>query len=288
MKKIIALLLALSAIFTMAIMTSCEKEEPEAEPQANEEVTTTPDASEKAEAGEKAEEPKAEEPVKELSLYEKVSGAIKNTLASTSFEAKVESKTESDIMGNKSSASKDLTVKTAGANISVVGTKNEYDYNSEVNYYYDGSWMYFDMYGDKYKRQAPLEEFSAEAGGVAGAIVEIPEAAFANASDNNGVIEIPLDEATVETLYNSTIVALVQDIVGQDLNQTTTKDAKISLTISDGYIADYNLSLMTEIVVGNDRAAYTFNQSIKLSNYGQIAAIEFPAGYQNFSELDWG
>ena len=287
MKKIIALLLALSAIFTMAIMTSCEKEEPEAEPQTKEEVTTTPDASEKAEEP-KAEEPKAEEPVKELSLYEKVSGAIKNTLASTSFEAKVASKTESDIMGNKSSASKDLTVKTAGANISVLGTKNEYDYDFEVKYYYDGSWMYFDVYGEQYKRQAPLDEFSAEAGGVHGAIVEIPEAAFANASDNNGVIEIPLDEATVETLYNSTIVALVQDIVGQDLNQTTTKDAKISLTISDGYIADYNLSLMTEIVVGNDRAAYTFNQSIKLSNYGQIAAIEFPAGYQNFSELDWG
>lgn len=147
--------------------------------------------------------------------------------------------------------------------------------------------MYFDMYGDKYKRQVGLDEFNAEAGGVAGAIVELPEAVFANAVDNNGVIEITMDEATAETLFSATIVKLVYDIVGPDLNQTTTKDVKVTLCVNDGYIADYSLSLVTEIVVGSDKAAYTFDQTINLSNYEQ-ATVQFPQGYQNFSELDWG
>ena len=278
MKKIIALLLVLTTVFAMAIMTSCEEETKEPkENKANEEVSETPA------------DPEAETPADpELSLYEIVNGAIKNTLSSTSFEAKVNGKIDSDIMGNKSSSTKDLTVKTAGTNISVEGKKNEYDFDFDVKYYYDGSWMYFDMYGECYKRQVDLNEFSAEAGGVAGAIVELPEAVFESAVDNNGVIEITLDEATVETLYNDTIVNIVSDIVGNDLNQTTTKDAKITLTVSDGYIADYKLSFMTEIVVGSDRAAYTFEQAINLSNYGQITEIQFPAGYQNYSELDWG
>lgn len=300
MKKIVAILLALCTLFSLCFLVSCEKDTDVVEnKEVEQEETKTPEGetTEEPVADEPVvEEPKADEPEvvepevvePEASLYETVDAAIKNTLAATSLEAKVRIDKTDDIMGNKSSSWRDVVVKTSGSNISVEGKKYEYDYESDLKYYYDGSWMYFDMYGERYKRQVDLVEFSTEAGGVAGAIVVIPEAAFANATENNGTVEIALDEATVETLYYDTIVGLVTDIVGNDLSQTTTKDAKITLTINNGYIADYTLSLTTEIVVGNDRAAYTFDQTLNLSNVGGAVSVQFPNGYQNFNELDWG
>lgn len=283
MKKIIALLLILVAVFAMATMTSCEKEDGKVENEKTEEKNVE----------EKADEPEASENVEapaepEASLYEIVDTAIKNTLAATSFEANVRIDKESDIMGNKESTWKDVVVKTSGSNVSVEGKKLEYGFESEHKYYYDGSWMYFDMYGDGYKRQVGLEEFGAEAGGVAGAIVPIPEAAFASATEKDGVVEVSLDEATAEALFGATIKGLVYDIVGEDLNQTTTKDTKVTLNVKDGYIENYSLSLVTEIVVGSDSAKYTFAQTINLSNVGGDVTVQFPQGYQSYNELDWG
>lgn len=299
MKKIVAILLALCTLFSLCFLVSCEKDTDVVEnKEVEQEETKTPEgetteepvADEPVVEEPKADEPVVEEPVVETkaSLYEIVNGAIVNTLAAGTYEAKVDTSIKADIIGNISTSTRNLTVKTDGTNISVEGKKNEYDYESEHKYYYDGSWMYFDMYGECYKRQAGLDEFSSEAGGIVGMIAALPEAAFATAVENGDVVEITLDEATAESIYRDVLVKLVYDIVGEDLNQTTTTLAKLGITVKDGYVSNFNLTLSTEILAGNDKAVYDYNGTIDFVSVGGAVSVQFPNGYQNFNELDWG
>ena len=49
-----------------------------------------------------------------------------------------------------------------------------------------------------------------------------------------------MDEATAEQLFGDDIAALCSDIVGDDLTQVTTKDAKVTLSIKNGVLVSYN------------------------------------------------
>ena len=312
MKKLLLVLLALCVISMTLVLASCDSEEPEAPVDENVENVDTPEtpaetpaepdapaetpaetpAEPDAPAETPAETPAEPEKPAEVNVADLVNGAVKATLEAGGYEAKVYKNIDSNIMGIKNNSWLDVVAKASGNNVSVEGKKFEYDYESAHNYYYDGSWMYYTMYESNFKQQATLEEFANEAGGIAAMLVELPEAAFANATktDNGGetAVELTLDGDTVKNAYRGTVVKIFYDILGDMIDPVVVSNAKLNVTVANGYVKAFALTFTGEYTAGSDKATYNFSQTIDFANVGQGVTVNLPANLSDYMEMDWG
>lgn len=235
----------------------------------------------------------------EGSVYDIVSAAMAKTLQAKSYEVKLDTLKKTDLMGYKYEDTiqgnlKATALDTAKPEAYFSGKATVQGYDFEQDYYYDGEWKYFDMSEDGgYKSKVSYEEFADEMGAPETVMVTLPEALFANAEskkndDGSLTVTLTVDEATMETLYKDAITAVVYDVVGNDLNQATTKDAVIVVTVADGYIKDYKVSFVCEISAGSDKVTYDVSDAVTYVSCDQAVTITPPANLDNFYELDWG
>ena len=221
----------------------------------------------------------------EADLYTIVKNAMDKTNAATSTEAKMTYTLAQDLMGMKSESSAELTMQVNGSEIGITGTIVAEGTEIPCEYYYDGKYLYMSMYGEGYKMAASLEEFEQQAGGTSEFLVDLPKELFDNASGDAGNLVLTLDEATAENLFHDAIAEVVADVVGDDLSQTTTKDAKITLSVKDGYLAKFRLEFTTEIVAGSDKVTYDYDVALEFIKYSGVTVTPME-GYENFYEID--
>ena len=131
-----------------------------------------------------------------------------------------------------------------------------------------------------------LEEFEEEAGSATEHIAELPKALFEGLSGDGSNLVIPMDEATAEQLFGDDIAALCSDIVGDDLTQVTTKDAKVTLSIKNGVLVSYKTEYVCEMGSGDEKAVYTFSQTSEFSNIGGAVTVTPIEGCENFPPMD--
>ena len=222
MKKLTALALALCIILSAFALVACGDKTPadngDKTPSAN-----NGDKTPSSNNGDKND-------TTEGSVYEIVAAAIEKTLKAKSFEAKLTASQKMDLMGNKTESKAEGTVKATAVDTdkpqaSFEGKATVEGYEMKQSFYYDGQWKYFgDEESGRYKSQVSYEEFAKEIGAPEDVIVALPEAIFSAAQSKNNAdgsltVTLTVDETNMETLYKDTIIAVVQDVVGQDLNQ---------------------------------------------------------------------
>lgn len=233
----------------------------------------------------------------EASVYETVSKAIENTLKAKSYDADVDTLLKTNLMGNLSEDSMDVNLKATALDtdkpkVNVTGKRTMEGYTADHNLYYDGEWKYFDITPDGgYKMQCSFEEFAVEAGAPQSIVVALPESLFNGVegkknSDGSLTVDLTADEATMETLYKNAIVAVVRDVVGEDLNQAVTKDAAITVTVADGYVREFKVTFVNEITAGKDTVTYTSNNSVVFNSCGKDVTVNAPANLDKFYEMD--
>ena len=233
------------------------------------------------------------------SVYDTVAAAIENTLKAKSYDANVGATYKEDLMGRVSEASMSANLKaveldTNAPKVYFDGQQSASGYNNDYDMYYDGVWKYFDINPQGgYKYQCSYAEFAEEAGAPQNIIVALPESLFAGVAgtkndDGSLSVTLTLDEATVEELYKELVTSVVYDVVGNDLNQATTKDAVITLTVADGYIRDYKIAFVCEIVAGQDKVTYDVSQFVEFLSCDQPVTVTPPANLENFYEMSWG
>lgn len=223
-------------------------------------------------------------------LYTLVKNATDHVLSASSYEANIDLSIVADIMGNKMSTTADLVTKKGGGRVRLsgkaamdaFGTKEEADYD----YYFDGSYMYTVMYDQGFKMPMTLEEFEEDAGSATEHIAVLPQSLFEGLSGDGSNVVITMDEATAEQLYGDDIIAMCSDIVGEDLNQVTTKDAKVTLSIKNGVLVSYKTEYVCEMGSGTETAVYTFSQTSEFSSIGGAVAVTPIEGCEDFPLMD--
>jgi len=278
MKKLTAIALALCIILSAFALTAC-----------GDNASTDGDNPAGEQTGNKT----------EGSVYEIVAAAIEKTLKAKSFEANLSSVLKTDLMGNKSETKAEGNVKATAVDTDTPkaffsGKAVMEGYEMAQDYYYDGEWKYF---GSEemglYKSQVSYAEFAKEIGAPQTVIVTLPKAIFSNAQskkndDGSLTVTLTVDEANMETLYKDTIIAVVQDVVGQDLNQAVTKDATIEITVADGYVRDYKLNFTCEITAGNDKVTYDVNDVVTFVSCDKGVTVTAPENLDQYYEMGWG
>ena len=291
MKKLTALALALCIILSAFALVACGDKTPadngDKTPSAN-----NGDKTPSSNNGDKNDKT-------EGSVYEIVAAAIEKTLKAKSFEAKLTASQKMDLMGNKTESKAEGTVKATAVDTdkpqaSFEGKATVEGYEMKQSFYYDGQWKYFgDEESGRYKSQVSYEEFAKEIGAPEDVIVALPEAIFSAAQSKNNAdgsltVTLTVDETNMETLYKDTIIAVVQDVVGQDLNQAVTKDATIEITVADGYIRDYKVSFANEITAGSDKVTYETVDAVTFVSVDKDVTITVPGNLNDYYEMDWG
>ena len=281
MKKLTALALALCIIFSAFALTACGDNATDDDTPAGEQSGDNNDNK------------------TEGSVYETVAAAIEKTLKAKSFEANLSSVLKTDLMGNKSEVKAEGNVKATAVDTNkpkafFSGNAVMDNYEMAQDYYYDGEWKYF---GSEemglYKSQVSYAEFAKEIGAPQTVIVTLPEAIFSNAQskkndDGSLTVTLTVDETNMETLYRDTIITVVQDVVGEDLNQVVTKDATIEITIAGGYVRDYKLSFTCEITAGSDKVTYEAKDAVTFVSCDKEVTITAPENLDQYYEMGWG
>lgn len=282
MKKITALSLALVLILSALSLSACGDKTPADNGAGN--------ASNGA-----ASEPAANN--SEESVYATVAKAIENTLKAKSYDADIDTLLKTDLMGTKSENSADVNIKATALDTDkpkalATGKRTMEGYNADLNEYFDGEWRYFgNAEMGTYKSICSFAEFAKEVGAPQSIVVSLPESLFKGVegkknSDGSLTVTLTADEATMETLYKDAIVAVVRDVVGEDLNQATTKNGTIVVTVADGYVKEFKVSFVSEIIAGSDKVTYDSSNSVAFISCGKDVAVTAPANLDNYYEMD--
>lgn len=289
MKRFLAFLMVLALLMSLCLLTACgdgdDKKDDKKESTSETGDKDGGDGDKDGNDGDKDGDGDNDSGDNKADLYTIVKNAMDKTNAATSTEAKMTYTLAQDLMGMKSESSAELTMQVNGSEIGITGTVAAEGTEIPCEYYYDGEYLYMSMYGEGYKMAASLEEFEQQAGGTSEFLVDLPKELFDNASGDAGNLVLTLDEAAAESLFHDAIAEVVADVVGDDLSQTTTKDAKITLSVKDGYLAKFRLEFTTEIVAGSDKVTYDYDVALEFIKYSGVTVTPME-GYENFYEID--
>ena len=259
MKRFLAILLALTLLCGACLLTACGES-----------------------GGGVVEEPPVD-------LYALVKEATENTLAATSYEAKMVYVVDTDMFGTKMKTTADLVLAYNGEEIGVDGKSviEMADSKTEMpcRYYYDGEYLYMTMLGEGYKIAATEENFVEEVGDFSEYIVVLPETLFEGITGDGSHVELTLDDAALKSLYGTAVGTIIGEDI-EDLSQITVKDGKITLSVKDGYLSTFNVAFTCEVGMGEeDTVTYVFSQETTFTKYGDVTVTPME-GYEDFEEMD--
>ena len=301
MKKLATLILALCIILSAFALTACGDTTPAdgTTPSGEQSGSNTDNKTDnKTDSNTENKTDNADNKT-EASAYETVSAAIEKTLKAKSYEANLDTLRKNDLLGYKSEDTVKCTIKATAADTdqvkaSSVGKITTQGQEMDQNYYYEGGWKYFGSEEmGRYKSQVTFEDFAKEIGAPQTVIKTLPEAIFGSAQsqkndDGSLTVTIPVDETNIETIYKDAITEIVYDVVGNDLNQSLTKDASIVVTVADGYVREYKVAFVCEITAGNDRVAYDITNTLTFVSVDKDVTVAAPGNLNDYNELDWG
>lgn len=279
MKRILAILMAVCLLCSACLLTACG---------GNGDVDNGGSSAVGSTNGGNADSGNKEESV---DLYTLVNNAIQKTDELTSCQVDIKLSMDGTIMGLVDDTNSTMVLKMNGDKMSVIGSVSANTYGQEIEtdmeYFFDGNYIYMLVYGEGYKMPCTAEEFNQQSG-TGSLLQELPKELFDGIEGDGSNVVLTLDEAACESIFSDAIVELCQDIIGEDLNQVTTKDGKVTLSVKDGYLSTFNVEFTCEMGSGNDTATYVYKQDCTFSNHGANIAITGPAGYEDFMLLDAG
>lgn len=294
MKKLLAFLMVLALLVSACLLTACGDDKSDKDDKKDTATTAAADGENKGEDNPADNNAPADDnkPADKTDLYTLVKNAMTKTDAYTTGEMTTTAIINGDIMGNKISTKTTMAVKMNGDKFGLTGNvkADQYGetYETDVEYYFDGSYIYVLMFGEGYKMPCTAEEFAEEYNEADTMFTDLPKALFDGLEGDGSNVVLTLDEATCEQLFGDIITELCYDIVGEDLNQVTTTNGKITLSVKNGELTTYKMEFSCAMGSGDATATYTYAQSIELSNMGGTVTITPPEGYEDFMLMDEG
>ena len=283
MKRFLAILLVMLMLCGTCLLTACGGSGDDTDKDSGTNATTggNTDGGNKDDATQE-----------KADLYTIVNNAITKMDTATSFEANMVLTMDGTVMGMENDIDSDLVIKANNDKMSVAGTVKANAYGSEIEtdmeYYFDGSYVYMQMYGEGYKMPCSLDEFESEYSGTDELFTDLPKELFEGLEGDGSNVVLTLDEAACEELFGDTITELCYDIVGEDLTQVAVKNAKITLSVKDGYLSTFNLEFTCEMGSGDATATYVYKQDCTFTNIGGDVTVTPPEGYEDFMLMDEG
>lgn len=291
MKKLLSILLVLCMLVSMFMLASCEDTS-----------NTNNDDDDKGKTEEKdkgdGDKDKGDGDKKEEAFYDIFTAAAKKTDEAKTSEVKMTNVQKTNLMGTTSETTttgtaqynmtnKDKPIVNMDAKVSTSG------FSMDMKIYYDGEYMYVNAMGMGYKQKVSVDEVKESSGGSFN-ISLLPKELFEGVkatknADGTTTATVTITNEVFKTTYKDVLVDLFADVIsGEDLTNVTVKDAKVDLTIADGYVTKYTVNYTAEYAIGNDKVSHEITEQMEFYNFDKDITITPMEGYKDFPEMDEG
>ncbi len=183
----------------------------------------------------------------------------------------------------------DNIVCSAGVSTSIFGQ------TIDMQMYLESDWVYMTMLGESYKVNAKSAEEDLDFSDSVDEILQVlPEELFegkvmTDNGDGSQSITIELPSEMFAEIFDEAIASAGETAgTTEALENILVSDTKVSITIADGYIKNYDMIYSMETMIEGIAATISVDMSLEYNNIGDGVTITPPAGYQSFPELTEG
>ncbi len=235
------------------------------------------------------------------STAEMISNAVKNTNELDSFEAEMEIDITMTAQGMEVSVpmSYDMKAKDLQTDKPIIGADvktSMMGMKIDMEIYTDGEWAYISTGGAaemSYKQKMDSPDFNYDMAGSAQSMVkEIPAELLENVEvkkndDGSKTVELSISDEDFKELFEDVINDAAADSAGEaDIDDIAIKNAKVSVTVADGYVKSYELSFDMDMEVEGTKMTAETEMSIEFKSYNKELTITPPEGYEKFEDYD--
>lgn len=264
-RRLVALLLALTALCTGVLFTACGVDDAP-------ETTAAPTVSEVINAAlEKTQNLDSMSAEMKMEMNMEMEGMTMSIPMAAKFKAK-------DIKGDSPVVSAVVTMSMLGQDI-------------DIEMYQEGQWAYVVMGDMKYK--ASVEDMESEYDFTDDAndmLQKIPEelltdAELIKAEDGSQSVTIAFPSEKFAEIYDDFIESVNSDTEAE-VGEMKISDATVKLTIANGYVTVYDIGFTMEMTVEDMTTKTEAKATLTYENPGEEVTITPPEGYQDFEEMD--
>ncbi len=265
-KRIVALLLAVTVLFTGVMLTAC---------------------------GDNEENPAVATP---KSTAEVINAALKKTSDLDSMSATMKMEMDMSMQGMTMSVPITAKIKVKDAKsdnavVSVAMSMSMLGQELEIEMYQEGQWAYVVMGDMKYKCSA--EDMKGEldyADSANDMLKEIPEellkdVQLVQTEDGSQTATIPFPAEKFAELYEDLIESMNSE-TGTNIGEMKISDAVVTITMAGDYATGCDIAFTMDMTVEGISTTTKAKAMVTYENPGQQVTITPPAGYQDFEEMD--
>ncbi len=234
---------------------------------------------------------------KQESVSDAVASAVEKTNELDSFEAEITMEIAMAMEGMTMTVPMTVDMKAENANgekpiFSATMSTSLLGMAVEADLYCDGEWVYYSGDGMEYKM--PAEESGDEydyTGDIDAMLKDIPgelfkDKQFAKNDDGSSTVIIDVPNEVFAEIYDELIDSMNEESTDEAVGDVEISDAKISITIKDGYISVYDISFKMSMTTYDVESTSEVKTSVTFKNPGEKVTVTPMEGYQDFEEYD--
>lgn len=235
--------------------------------------------------------------------YTLVSGALAKSSGLDSMEADYSINIKMTAMGETYEIPMTYKVKASGLKTdspvaSTTMTMDMLGVSMSMDIYMDQEYCYMSMLGQnvKIKIGEATEDYELmdEITGLTQPLPEelLKDVIIVKNEDGTQTVSLEISEEEFESIYKDFYMSMVSEIVAEvEYKDISLSNIKVNITVNkDGYIGTYGMNFNLNIQMIIDGQTFDVSASAEATvdyiNPGTAVTIQFPEGYQDFTEID--
>ncbi len=226
-------------------------------------------------------------------LADVISEAIENTQKLDSYAADLEMNMKMDMQGVSMDVPMTISLEVEGQTTespklkgSISMTMLEQTVTTDM--YSDGEWTYMVLMGQGMKMKS--EEADSDYAETANMMLkQLPQSVFVDKeftenADGSLTFTTDLSSEMFNEIFSEFANEMIASNLGEEGAEVEFGDAKITITVADGYIKEYVMEYTMAMDVQGVAADVAVVTSLNYTKYSGVT-VTFPEGYENFEEM---
>lgn len=232
----------------------------------------------------------------EPTTKEIISSAVEKTNALKEYEAKMDITIDMTMEGMTMNIPMNVVTKVKDADkdnpiISATTTTKVLGQEIAVETYMDNEYVYVVEDGEGYKMS--LEDAEGEydyASDIDDMLKDLPEDLIKDIKmvkndDGSATLTVNIPNDTFKEIFDDFVEDMNESSGGVSIDEVEISDCKVSITVKDDYIKNYDISFKMTMNVEGYSSTSTVVAKMEFVNPGQSVTITPPTGYQDFEDI---
>ena len=223
-----------------------------------------------------------------------ITKATEKTQKLDSYKAELEMEVVTSAQGMTLEIPMTIDMKVKGAQtdspvVSATIAMSMFGQTFDIDMYAEDEWIYMSSNGENVKMSADDADGEYDyTDDIQSMIKDLPKDVLKDAEivkndDGSKTVALDLASDVFEDVYDD-LIKSVNDSSDTEASNVEISDAKVKITVADGYISVYDISFDMDITVSEIETSSSVKCTVTFKDPGKDVEIAPPEGYKNFKE----